>query len=266
MSDATRTTKCETPDGKLTQLIDDMEQAMYDRRVDISHDGWTGGGTTFSVTVCSASPGAPVAMTMRVVANSEALAVVRTKTLMDHLDEGAELLTNASFTRSGESCRVYPDSRLLRAPLICQAEGPAGPWPPRPARLSPLEMHLECLMRSGALETERAATVSRVMSGVAKHPDRIDPADRDPGDRSTYNVEVCSMRAGVPVGVNVRVVAADKTEARARAEQLVRRLSQGTELIEGEDFTRPGESCRVFTDPACMPARMPIVDEGGGGW
>jgi len=242
-----------------------MEQAIYDHRVDISHDGWTAGGTTFSVTVCSARRGVPVTITMRVVANSTALARVRAKTLMEVFTDGTELLAGASYTRSGESCRVYLDPTLLRGRLNCTDEGPAGPRPPRPARLSPLEMSIECLIRPGALDAERAATVSRVMSGVVEHPDRIDRADREPGDRTTFNMEVCAMRTKVPVGINLRVVAADDVEARVRAQQLLRRLSHGTELLDNADFTRPGESCCVFTDPAFMPARVPIVDEDGGG-
>jgi len=242
-----------------------MEQAIYDHRVDISHDGWTAGGTTFSVTVCSARRGVPVTMTMRVVANSTALARVRAKTLMEVFADGTELLAGASYTRSGESCRVYLDPTLLRGRLTCTDEGPAGPRPPRPARLSPLEMHMEFLIRRGALDAERAATVSRVMSGVAEHPDRIARADREPGGRSTFNVEVCSMRTGVPVGVNLRVVAEEKIEARARAQQLLRRLSHGTEVLFNADYTRPGESCLVFINPAFMPTRVPIVDEDGGG-
>jgi len=50
-----------------------------------------------------------------------------------------------------------------------------------------------------------------------------------------------------------------------RAKQLLGRLSQGTELLDGADYTRPGESCQVFINPAFMPTRVPIVDEDGGG-
>ncbi len=264
MPDATRTTTRPTPALEVPKFIEEMEQANYDRREEISHDGWTEGGTTFAVTVCSARRGVPVTMKMRVVANTMALARVRTKTLMEAFSEGTELLSGASYTRSGESCRVYLDPTLLRGRLTCTDEGPAGPRPPRPPRLSPDDLFIEMLMRRGALDAERAETLSRLMSGGAEDPDRIDRADRDSGDWSIFNVEASSMRVGVPVGINVRVVAEDKVEAYARAQHLLRRLSEGTELLEGADFTRPGESCRVFTDPAFMASRVPIVDEGAG--
>ncbi len=50
-----------------------------------------------------------------------------------------------------------------------------------------------------------------------------------------------------------------------RAQQLLRRLSHGTELLDNAHFTRTGESCCVFTNPAFMPTSVPIVDEDGGG-
>ena len=106
MPHATRTTKGRTPGRKIPKFIEAMEQATYDRRVEPSHDGWTEGGTTFSVTVCSARRAVPVTMTMRVVANTAAAAGVRTKTLLEMFIEGTELLSGASYLRSGESCRV----------------------------------------------------------------------------------------------------------------------------------------------------------------
>ena len=265
MADAWRTTKRETPDRKVPKWIEEMEQAMYGDRVGIAHDGWTAGSPTFSVTVCSASPGVPVTMTMRVVAPTVAAARARAKELMDELCDGTELLNNASFTRSGESCRVYPDSSLIRGRLTCAKDDPAGPRSSGPARPSPLEMQAESLVRCGALDAERAAAVSCITTGIVGHANWIDRADRHIGDRTTFNIEVCSMDRGVPVGVNVRVVAADDVEAIVRAKQLLGRLSQGTELLDGADYARPGESCRVYTNPAYMPTRVPIVDEDGGG-
>ena len=44
MPHATRTTKGRTPGRKIPKFIEAMEQATYDRRVELSHDGWTEGG------------------------------------------------------------------------------------------------------------------------------------------------------------------------------------------------------------------------------
>lgn len=190
-------TKWQATTLTVAKMIDEREQATSDHDVDMSDDGWTEDGTMFYVIVCSARRGVPASMTMRVVANSPGLARVRVKALMEEFTEGTELLANASYTRSGESCRAYLDPTLLGALLACIDGGTAGPRLPRPARLSPLDMSIELMVRRGALEAERTATVSRVTSGLVKHPDPIDRADWDRGDRTTFNMEVCSMRTRV---------------------------------------------------------------------
>jgi hypothetical protein len=204
-------------------------------------------------------------MIMRVAAETVAAARARAKELMDDLWEGTELLNHASFTRSGESYRVYPDSTLIRGRLTCEKDGPAALRLSVSARPSLLTMQAEPLVGHGALDTAQAAPVSRLVSGVAEHLDRIDPADRYAGDRTTFNIVVCAMDRNVPVGVNLRVVATDDVEAILRAKFLLSRLRQGADLLVGADFTRPHEFCRVFIDPALMHARVPIVDEDGGG-
>ena len=72
------------------------------------------------------------------------------------------------------------------------------------------------------------------------------------------------MRIGVPVRVNLHVVADNAVEALLRARELLGRLNQGTELFHGADCTRPGEFSCVYTDPACMSTRAPQVDQGAG--
>ena len=230
-------------------------------------DDWTGGGPTFSVAVCRARPGVPVSMTMRVAATTEAAARARVRKLMEYFSEGTEMLCCANYTRSGESCRVYLDPTLMRARVPCNDEGPAGAPATLEDRRSLHEIDVHYgLVRLGALDAERAATLTPPATrGIAPRlsPDvgRIDPADRDRRGRSLFNIEVCSMRPGVPVAVNLRVVADNATEARMRARHLLRQLSQGTDLLAGADFARPGESCLLQTEPTCMSNRVPLVNE-----
>jgi len=271
MSLTTRTTTNESAFALLQvhaqgELVHDDNGCNAD---DDDDDGWTGGGTTFSLAVCSARPGVPVTVTMRVVATTRAAARVRAVKLLEMLTEGTEMLHGADYARSGESCRVYFDPMLMRKRIACDDEGRAATAPPLTVAPTFLEMYMDALVRRGALDAERAATLTpqtdREIEPNSNHDfDQTEGADRHRRRRSVFNIEACSMRIGVPVGVNLRVVAENDVEARMRARELLGRLGQGTELFDGADFTRPGESCRVYTDPACMSTRAPLVDEGAG--
>jgi len=212
---------------------------------DDDDEGWTVGGTTFSLAVCSARPGVPVTVTMRVVATTRAAARVRAVKLLELRSDGTEILRGADCARPSESCRVYFDPTLIRKRVACDDEGPAAAAVPPAVAPAFLEMYRDALARRGALDAERAATLTPqtnpdIDTNSNSYFDPTDGADRQRSGRSVFNIEVCSMRTGVPAGVNVRVVAENAIEARVRSREILGRLSQGTELFAAADFTRLG--------------------------
>lgn len=88
-------------------------------------------------------------------------------------------------------------------------------------------------------------------------------APQTPANRVlTYNCTVCTLAAGVPAGVNVRVRATSIRAARARAHEIMDHLLEGVTVLGPSDSDlTDGESVRLYLDRTLMRGEWTIYVE-----
>ena len=86
--------------------------------------------------------------------------------------------------------------------------------------------------------------------------------------KELYNVEFCGQRPGVPIGVNVRVIAISNADARRQAKALLKPFWEGFELFKHyRGYADDGESCRIYIDCDLMAKRCAVdVEDDGIDW